>query len=212
MSSSSNSRIVDLVAPFARRGDCSGLQSASTDCYGRPPETGKNRSLSTARRRLLLGLLAAPCAAFANTDPLAGLRRWGSGDFRRFGFLVYQATLWAGDDPLKPPLALKLTYRRQIAGQAIAEASVKEIRNLDLVDAATLQRWGARMSHLFPDVQPGDAIVGVYRDGMARFYFNGQWLGEVDEAGFARAFFAIWLDERTSAPGLRAELLKRAEG
>lgn len=169
---------------------------------------------SAPRRRLLLGLAGLPLAAhpwsaFASTDQMAGLSRWGSGEYRRFGFLVYEATLWAGDDPLRPPLALKLTYRRTIAGQAIADASVSEIRQLGIADEATLLRWGQQMTALFPNVKPGDHITGHYRAEGAQFHFNDRLLGGIDDPAFARAFFAIWLDPKTSAPDLRAALLKR---
>ena len=198
MSSNLNSRIVDLVAPGARL----------SESHGQPEKTAKNEMASGARRRLLLALAAAPFAAFASTDPTAGLKRWGNGEFRRFGFLVYEATLWAGDDPQRPPLALRLDYKRTIAGAAIAEASVKEMRGLG-ADEASLKRWGELMTQIFPDVKDGDYIVGHYETGVARFYFNGRLLGEVADADFARAFFGIWLDAKTSAPGLRAALLRR---
>lgn len=197
MSSSLNLRMLSLVAPGAPLAD------------GQPAKIAQNRPASARRRELLLGLAGAPFAAWATTDPTAGLQRWGSGEFRRFGFLVYAASLWAGDDPLRPPLALQLTYKRNIAGAAIAEASVKEIRQLGLADEATLVRWGGLMAGLFPDVRPGDAIIGEYRAGSAIFHFNGRLLGRIEEAAFARAFFAIWLDARTSAPDLRAALLQR---
>jgi len=148
-------------------------------------------------------------AATQESGP-AGFRRWGSGEFRRFGFLVYEATLWAaGDDPLRPPLALKLTYKRNIAGKDIAAASVKEIRNLGIADETSLQRWGEQMGGLFPNVTPGDHILGLHLPEGARFLFNDRLLGSIDDQAFARAFFAIWLDEKTSAPELRAALLKR---
>ena len=177
-----------------------------------------------ARRRLLAALaalpLAIPCTALATSGaiddaaqrPLAGLKRWGSGEFRRFGLTLYQATLWAGDDPQRPPLALHLIYRRAIAGTTIAAASIDEIRRLGLADAATLQRWGALLAELFPDVVGGDAITGLYLPGSARFDFNGRTLGAIDDAQFAHAFFAIWLDARTRAPELRAALLGTAAG
>ena len=170
------------------------------------------------RRRLLLGLAAWPLASFATTAPeapeapTAGFRRWGSGEFRRFGFLVYEATLWAdGDDPLRPPLALKLTYKRNINGGDIAEASVKEIRNLGVADEARLRGWGEQMAKIFPDVRPGDHIIGVQFPDAARFFHNDRSIGSVEDPAFARAFFAIWLDERTSAPDLRAALLQRPD-
>lgn len=167
-------------------------------------------NFATTRRRLLLALAAWPVAGLAADSPTAGFKRWGSGEFRRFGFLVYEATLWAGgEDPLRPPLALKLTYKRSIAGRAIAEASVKEIRNLGLADERLLKLWGEQMAGLFPDVRDGDHILGVYQPDSARFFFNGRLLGSIDDPAFARAFFAIWLDAKSSAPELRNLLLTR---
>jgi len=95
-------------------------------------------SSAITNRRRLLGLLAAwPLAVFAGTEaPLAGLRRWGSGSYRWFGLRVYDATLWAGNDPTQPPLALRLTYQRDIRGSDIAEASVDEMRKLGNADKA----------------------------------------------------------------------------
>ena len=169
---------------------------------------------SAITRRRLLGLLAAwPLAGLASTatdSPLAGFSRWGSGEFRRFGFLVYEASLWAaGDDPARPPLALQLTYKRNIAGKDIAEASVKEIRNLGMADETRLKFWGGQMERIFPDVRPGDQITGLYLPSGARFFDNDRLIGVIGEPDFARAFFAIWLDARTSAPELRAALLRR---
>ena len=101
-----------------------------------------------ARRRFCLALAAWPLAVSATSGPhslVAGMQRWGSGEFRRFGFLVYEATLWAGsDDPLRPPLALRLTYRRSISGKSITEASVGEIRNLGVADEGSFDAFEQR--------------------------------------------------------------------
>lgn len=170
-------------------------------------------NLRIAERRLLLRALASvPLLGLAgplhaNTEATAGLRRWGSGEFRRFGFLVYEATLWAGDDPQRPPLALQLEYKRSISGKAIAEASVSEMRRF-VSDEAMLAEWGQAMQRIFPDVKPGDRIIGVYRQDGAYFHQHGQLIGSITTPGFARAFFGIWLDARTSAPDLRAALLR----
>ncbi len=201
MSSSSSFRTVMAERPI------------QLDSIQRQPGTLVRKGPSSGlRRRLLLALIAAPLSAFAVAETAGQrgeLRRWGSGEFRRFGFLVYEATLWAADDPVRPPLALKLTYRRNIDGELIAEASIKEIRKLGMADEATLNRWGELMTGLFPDVKPGDTIVGHYLPEGARFTFNEQPLGSIDDPAFARAFFAIWLDPNTSEPDLRAALLTR---
>lgn len=182
MSFNSNWRMLDLVAPSARR------------------------------RQLLVAAALTPFALHgprAAADPLQGLQAWGEGEYRFFGLPVYGARLWAGTDPLQPPLALQLTYRRALKGAAIAEASLREMRHLG-GDERQLADWGQRMAGLFPDVRAGDRILGSYRPGGAVFFLNGAWLGEIADPAFARQFFAIWLDERTRAPGLRAALLRRA--
>lgn len=201
MSSSSSFRTVMAERPI----QLDGIQRQPGTLVRKGPSSG-------LRRRLLLALIAAPLSAFAVAETAGQrgeLKRWGSGEFRRFGFLVYEATLWAADDPVRPPLALKLTYRRNIDGELIAEASIKEIRKLGMADKATLNRWGELMTGLFPDVKPGDTIVGHYLPDGARFTFNEQPLGSIDDPAFARAFFAIWLDPNTSEPDLRAALLTR---
>jgi hypothetical protein len=158
------------------------------------------------RRALLLALAAWPFAGLTMEAP-APLRRWGNGEFRRFGFLVYEATLWAGDDPQRPPLMLRLDYRRNIDGADIAAASIKEMRRT-VADEARLREWGERMARIFPDVKPGDHIVGHHRGDGAVFMQGERLLGRIDEPDFAQAFFGIWLDPRTSAPELRAALLR----
>ena len=65
------------------------------------------------------------------------------------------------------------------------------------------------MARIFPDVRPGDHVLGLQLPEGAHFFLNDRPLGAIDDPAFARAFFAIWLDARTSAPELRAALLKR---
>ena len=209
MSSSLNSRIVDLVAPLARR------QRSAAECGSLAHPGQGDAPRSDARRSLLLALAGTsvfgwPVLGQASTAIFPGLKRWGSGEFRRFGFLVYEATLWAGDDPERPPLALRLDYKRQIEGRAIAEASTKEMRRF-VTDEQRLAAWETQMRSIFPDVRSGDHIIGVYLPEGAQFYQNNRLIGTIDTPGFAAAFFAIWLDARTSAPDLRSALLRRRE-
>lgn len=155
-----------------------------------------------------LVFLAGSVVASEAYEPLSGMRLapYGKGEFRRFGFLVYEAALWGGANPQQPPLALQLTYKRHIAGQKIVDASVQEMRQLGASEQS-LKSWEAQMSQIFPDVKPGDQITGVYKPGVAVFLFNNREVGEIRDPEFARLFFAIWLDPRTSAPGLRQSLL-----
>jgi hypothetical protein len=165
---------------------------------------------------------AAPATAPAMTKPthitryVSDGRLAGEGKLTWLGFHVYDARLYAGvdfavADPYARPFVLELTYARRLEGKAIAEASRDEIQRLGFAAGAQLARWTAQMEQLFPDVDKGRRIAGVYQPGRgARFYVDGGFAGSIDEPEFARAFFAIWLDPRTRAPRLRDSLLKGA--
>lgn len=155
-----------------------------------------------------LALMSGTVSASESYEPLSGVRLapQGKGEFRRFGFLIYEAALWAGSNPQQPPLALQLTYKRNIEGRKIVDASVQEMRQLGASEQS-LKTWEAQMSQIFPDVKPGDQITGVYKPGGAVFLYNNLQVGEISDPEFARYFFAIWLDPRTTAPGLRQKLL-----
>ena len=68
------------------------------------------------------------------------------------------------------------------------------------------------MAKIFPDVKPGDQIVGIYRAGAATFLYNNREIGQINDPEFARLFFGIWLDPRTTEPKLRNRLLQTGMG
>jgi hypothetical protein len=138
----------------------------------------------------------------------------GEGRLTWLGFHVYDARLYAGQgfdlaDPFSQPFVLELTYARKLDGKGIASASRDEIQRLGFGSEAQLSRWLVQMEKLFPDVDKGSRIAGVYQPGAgARFYVDGKFAGSVDDPQFGRAFFSIWLDPRTRAPRLRESLLR----
>lgn len=144
---------------------------------------------------------------------LSGKQTVGSSLFRYWGFEVYQATLQAGAgfDPARfeqQRFALELQYRRAFKGRDIAQRSIDEMQTIAPLNAQQRADWSAAMQRAFPDIQPGDRLLGVHVPGEgARFYFNGQLRATVDDPDFSARFFGIWLSPRTSAPQLRAALI-----
>jgi hypothetical protein len=107
---------------------------------------------------------------------------------------------------------MQLVYHRSLVGARIAERSVEEIAKLGYGTPEQRTRWGELMKRFFVDVVGGDHITGVNLPQLGvRYYYNGKLLGEIPDREFAKAFFAIWLDPRTSEPELRRRLLGEAK-
>lgn len=182
---------------------------------------------NTHRRKLLAAALLWPLlpAGARASEPasrpppaLPGIvwRRRGSGVLRRYGFRVYRATLWQGGDEtppaLQPPYALVLDYALNLRGEDLARVSGEEMRRLG-ADAGLAERWVAILRRVFPDVAAGERIVGIHLPDGARFFHQRSEtllhdLGFVADPEFARAFFAIWLNPKSSAAALRQALLQ----
>lgn len=144
---------------------------------------------------------------------LGQARLAGTSRFTYWGFEVYQATLWVAPDFRLPSMhdaayALDLRYLRAFKGKDIAQRSLDEMRRVQQVPETRAQAWLKLMQDTFPDVKEGDRLTGIHLPGKGvRFLLNGQALGEVADAEFARVFFGIWLSDKTSEPKLRQALL-----
>lgn len=178
--------------------------------------------ISALHRISLPGLFAMllSLAAIAQTTPahvrqaLPEATLVGQGLFRWFGLSVYKARLWGDKARVTAngwsgsSLALELEYTRKLYGEKIAIASIDEIRKLGLGTSAQHEQWLTEMKNIFPDVDEGQQLTGIFIPGQAsRFFFNGKPIGEIADPDFGPAFFGIWLHPKTSAPKLRQALL-----
>lgn len=155
---------------------------------------------------------------FANTLPEVVVKEHtalsvrGEGDLKFLGFKVYDARLWTQLKPYSTSeiFALQLIYDMSFKGREIADRSLTEMRKVGYKDEQKLKRWGEEMLRIFPDVNKGDALIGVSIPGKgAKFYSRDKLIATADDAEFAKAFFDIWLSEKTSEPKLRDKLLGR---
>ena len=166
---------------------------------------------------LILAMTAVPTHA-VNAPPLPpqvallapNLKVQGGGELTFFGISVYDGYYWSPTRGWAQdgPFALDLHYHRALDGEKIAERSVGEITKLGYGTAEQRLRWGEEMKRVFPDVRRGDRLTGVHLPGgVVRYFLNGKSIGEIADPGFARAFFGIWLDPKTSQLDFRQMLL-----
>ncbi len=161
---------------------------------------------------LLLSALASQAQTLPEliTRDLMGLAMRGEATLRFFGLKVYDVRLWTQMKPFThgDPFAIELVYDLNLNGKDIAERSVKEMRLQGCEDEAKLKRWGEEMARIFPDIKKGDTLIGVSIPGKeARFYNREKLIAAVPDPEFAKAFFDIWLSEKSSEPKLRLKLL-----
>ena len=192
--------------------------SASTRSCGRD-----GRPLRAAARlvvALCATLLIMPLrtAFAADAPPLPpqvaalapGLKAQGGGELTYFGLSIYDGYFWSPRRGWKEdgPCALDLHYHRGLDGAKIAARSLQEITKLGYGTPEQRSRWGEAMRRLFPNVEKGDRLTGIsLPGGIVRYFHNDRPIGDIDEPGFGRAFFAIWLDPKTSEAAFRQLLL-----
>lgn len=161
---------------------------------------------------LLLALLWPVAASAVPWQQLALL---GEGRFSRLWLDIYDARLysaqprWPGETSAALPLALSITYLRDIEAEALLEATAEQWQlQPRWANHPQQGQWLAQLRQLWPDINKGDNLtLWLDNSGQAHFYYNQQLLGQVSDPGFGYAFVDIWLSAATSAPELRAQLL-----
>ena len=149
--------------------------------------------------------LAAPLERYID-EP----ERVGEARYRVFGFNVFDADLFSseGEFDREAPFAISLTYLRNLKGDRIVDRSLSEIEGQGVVSKEQALAWKTALGAIIPDVRKDDTITGVRtQNGTAKFYLNGDYIGEVEDTDFAERFFDIWIGEKASNKKFRSRLL-----
>ena len=85
----------------------------------------------------------------------------GLGRLNFWGFHVYDANLYRGTTKDSQEFALELRYQKSFSGEAIANRTAKEMKNLGVSDAQATA-WGKELAGILPNVEPGQTIAAVY--------------------------------------------------
>ena len=165
---------------------------------------------------LLLCLVGLPIVSWANS-PATGkspVYRYletatlqGQGRLTFWGFDVYDARYYVADPKGQNGFALEIQYIRSFKGADLAKRTIDEMSRQG-VSEKQRSVWLQSLEKIFPDIASGDTLIGLHLpDKGTMFLHNGKLVGDISGDAFAKAFFGIWLDERTSAPKLRSALI-----
>ena len=142
-----------------------------------------------------------------------GLQLVGQTTLRRFGFHIYDASLWEIKDKPENALdintrALCITYARNIRASQLLYSTKKEWERLGFADQYPVEAWLTMLKNIWPDVNAGDQLVFVTSPkGKSYFYNNRNTIGTIEDSAFGPAFLAIWLDKNSRYKKNRKELL-----
>lgn len=148
-----------------------------------------------------------------HNDFLTTLTAVGRGELTWLGFSIYHASLWTRTGKFQnikdsAPIALSITYQKNIDSDDLAERTVEEWDRLGIFETEERVSWGQRLKEIWPNVKPGDSIITlVTADNVTRFYHNDSILTVLDDPKFGEALLSIWLDPNTSEPELREKLI-----
>jgi hypothetical protein len=156
-------------------------------------------------------------SVFAQTGEqlLQGLKPSDAQRLKIWGFEIYDARLWTRPEFSVPHYStqnfgLELTYLRKFEGKDIAKRSIEEMKRVGKFNADQEAIWLKAMVDIFPPVDKGDQLLGVYKPNEgAEFWANQKRVGFIPDPLFAKLFFGIWLHEATSAPEIRQAWMKR---
>jgi len=165
------------------------------------------------RSLLISALLSAMISVGIAREPielpqhLSSAKLQGSGRLTWWGLHIYDAAFYRVGSLSSPEFALDLRYQKSLSGSAIAERSAEEMKKIG-VPSSQASLWGKELGTFLPNVEPGQTLTAIYSPKLGTiFYHDGKRIAQIPGSDFPRAFFGIWLDPKTSAPNLRAELL-----
>jgi hypothetical protein len=85
----------------------------------------------------------------------------GLGRLNFWGFHIYDANLYRGTTKDSQEFALELKYQKSFSGEAIANRTAEEMKNLGVSDAQATA-WGKELAGILPNVEPGQTIAAVF--------------------------------------------------
>lgn len=140
---------------------------------------------------------------------LDDLKPVGEASLRILWFDVYDATLFnltgAYEESSEKPMALELIYQRNIQSKKLVAETKNQLEGKITDDV--LNSSLEQLLMLWPDINKQDSLTFyLENENVGHFYHNSNYLGQINEPGFAKAFIDIWIGEDCQYPQLAMQL------
>jgi len=161
-------------------------------------------------RCLRVCLVLLLLASKVNAGPIDDLNPVGSATLKVLFWTIYDSSLFTPSgvyEGITPGLTLQINYRRNISRANLLKRTREEWQKLDLYQPIH-EEWLSSLEVMWPNLKRGDELVLQVGENLdSGFYFNGAYIGSVEDRRFTESFLAIWLSENSSYPELRNQLV-----
>lgn len=103
-------------------------------------------------------------------------------------------------------LIFQIHYLANISNNNLISRTVEQWQ-LQGISKDIYRQYVEKLTTLWPNIEKGDRLAMLMQKNKSSFYYNDRYLGAINDNVFGQLFINIWLDESTSEPLLRAQLL-----
>jgi len=107
-------------------------------------------------------------------------------------------------------LIFHINYLTDISNEDLIMRTVEQWQHQG-VSERKYEHYIEELKNIWPNITKGDSLAILMKKDKSVFYFNEQYIGTIDDDIFGQLFINIWLDESTSQPSLRAQLLGESQ-
>ena len=164
-------------------------------------------------KKLLALLILIPSLSWSSEDKLEGFQSpklIGEGMLKVLMWEIYDLRFYTDGTTFswQDKFMLEFDYSRELKKESVIDASLNEFKLQPNVTDKDIEAWKVYLEQVIQSVQKGTkASIMWVPEGQIVFNYEGSAPSTIENEDFARAFFNIWLGEKTSRPKLRSQLL-----
>lgn len=141
--------------------------------------------------------------------------RLGAHSLKVWGFKIYNIQLLSEEKKFsyQKKFAIIINYQRDFSKKDLIQKSLEEISRInDINDEDLLKTYQKKLEEIFFEVKNGDRKTAFFdpKNGV-KLYFNGKFVGEINDLIFAKRFIDIWLSDKSSYPKMTRDILGKNE-
>jgi hypothetical protein len=106
----------------------------------------------------------------------------------------------------KDQLIFHITYLTAISNKDLIKRTIEQWQYQG-ISKSKYQHYIKPLSVMWPNIAKGDSLAMLMQKDKSVFYLNNHYIGVINDYDFGQLFINIWLDETTSEPELRTQLL-----